>query len=136
MLDPAAAHVKFIQHDNILQEVIADTVKNTELPFNGILHVSTECRFPDTVIRNSVFVSCQYLLFLKVLAFLPVEQKGICTIFYVFLHRFRRYRPAFIFQVFGNCCRGKCGIIVCSDIRNNPLQHIRITNIVSFYDIF
>lgn len=36
MLDPVAAHVKFVQGDNILGEIIPDARKGAELPPDGI----------------------------------------------------------------------------------------------------
>ena len=36
VLDPVAAHIKFIQCDDILGKVVADTVIDTKLPLNGI----------------------------------------------------------------------------------------------------
>ena len=37
VLNPVAAHVKFVQSDNILGEVIPDARKGAELPPDGIL---------------------------------------------------------------------------------------------------
>ena len=36
MLDPVAAHIKFIQGDNVLWKIVTDTVIDAELPLDGI----------------------------------------------------------------------------------------------------
>ena len=43
VLDPIAAHIKFIQGDNIFGEVVPDTVINAELPLYGVFRGQQVC---------------------------------------------------------------------------------------------